>query len=195
MTLYQKVRAVEKLFRELDTAITDFQEKSALRCIPGCGKCCYKPDIEATVLEFLPLAYHYYKAGIADTMYEKLKINNSGICHVFTQGNSQTYKGRCSEYIHRGLVCRLFGFSARKNGEGTNQLYTCRLIKENQQEFFHSTSEKINSDLAVPMVKDYYQRLASIDPTLGVEYHSINETVRIAISLVKGYYTYRIPRS
>ena len=192
MTLYQKVRSVEKLFNELDARISDFQEKSGLHCLAGCGKCCYKPDIEATVLEFLPLAYHYYKSGIADLMYEKLKLKNLGICHVFVQGTCDTNQGRCSEYVHRGLVCRLFGFSARKNKEGINQLYTCRLIKEDQKEIFIHTSEEINSAVDVPMVKDYYQHLAAIDPGLGMEYYLINEAAWRAIGVVKGYYSYRL---
>ncbi|GIV37956.1 MAG: hypothetical protein KatS3mg032_2335 [Cyclobacteriaceae bacterium] len=58
MTLPEKVQAVEQLFAELDEAMMRFRERINLSCPAGCVKCCLKPEIEATVLEFLPLAMH-----------------------------------------------------------------------------------------------------------------------------------------
>ncbi|HLF33585.1 MAG TPA: YkgJ family cysteine cluster protein [Cyclobacteriaceae bacterium] len=192
MTLYQKVRSVERLFKELDSQVATFQAKSGLHCIPGCGKCCFKPDIEATILELLPLAYHFYKAGIIDEVYEKLKENNSGICHIFVAVSPSTGKGYCSEYPKRPLVCRLFGFSARKNRYGVNELYTCRLIKKDQRKLFEEASDEINGVTSVPMVAEYSHRLASIDPTLGREYYPMNDAAKRAIEIVISYYAYRV---
>ena len=61
MTLPEKVKAVERVFEELDTEIALFQSTTSLHCNWGCGKCCFKPDIEATILEFLPFALYLYQ--------------------------------------------------------------------------------------------------------------------------------------
>ena len=60
MLLSQKVQAIEEVISLLDQEMSKFRGWSGLSCKIGCGKCCDKPDIEATVLEFLPFAYHIY---------------------------------------------------------------------------------------------------------------------------------------
>jgi hypothetical protein len=57
MSLEEKVNLVKAVFEKLDKEIAAFQSWSGLHCKFGCGKCCTKPDIEATILEFLPFIY------------------------------------------------------------------------------------------------------------------------------------------
>src|SRR5215204_1577058 len=111
MTLSDKVAAVETVFNQLDTAIASFQSSTGMHCKFGCGKCCFKADIEATSLEFLPFALHLYKEGKAEEWYEKLVASDIQICHILNP--TQAGAGLCTEYKHRGLICRLFGYSAR----------------------------------------------------------------------------------
>ena len=54
------------VYRELDHEIKSFQQWSGLGCPAGCGKCCYKSDLEATTLEFIPFAYEIYLRGEAE---------------------------------------------------------------------------------------------------------------------------------
>ena len=75
MDLEQLVKATEHLFNQLDLEIATFQEQSTLHCKFGCGKCCFKPDIEATILEFLPFAQHLYNDGKANEWYENLSLD------------------------------------------------------------------------------------------------------------------------
>jgi Fe-S-cluster containining protein len=191
MSIYRKVKSIEKLFRDLDKSISDFQQKSGLKCIAGCGHCCLKPDIQATVLEFLPLAYFYYKSGIAEAMAEQLKERGTGICHVFSPVLPGSMKGSCSNYLYRGLICRLFGFSARRNKHGLPELYTCRLIKDDQPEKFQAAEKAIKEKMPVPVVSDYYTRLRSIDPVLGNEFYPINQAASKSLAIVLNYYAYR----
>jgi uncharacterized protein len=88
MSMEEKISAIESVFRKLDDEIALFQSSSTLHCKMGCGKCCFKPDIEATILEFLPFAYHLYKNGLADEWYEKLKNNDSSICLILNPTQS-----------------------------------------------------------------------------------------------------------
>ena len=77
--LLEKVRAVEQVFENLDREISTFQSWSGLHCAWGCGKCCFKPDIEATILEFLPFAHYLYTQNLAFEWLEKIKTSDSAI--------------------------------------------------------------------------------------------------------------------
>ncbi len=70
--LEEKVKSVEAVFEKLDAQIAKFQLWSSLHCEFGCGKCCFKPDIEATMLEFLPFALHLFKSNQAEEWLAKL---------------------------------------------------------------------------------------------------------------------------
>src|SRR5262245_21508104 len=128
MSLEEKVAGVEAVFAKLDAEIAGFQARSTLHCKHGCGKCCFKPDIEATALEFLPFAYHLYKDGSAETWHERLLKLDSEICVILNP--TQPGAGLCSDYKYRGLICRLFGYSARTNKYNRRELVTCQVIKE-----------------------------------------------------------------
>ena len=82
MEMEEKVSAIEQVFKNLDTEILRLQTASTLHCKSGCGKCCFKADIEATILEFLPFAHHLYQLGEAEEWYEKLKVSDSSICLI-----------------------------------------------------------------------------------------------------------------
>lgn len=186
----EKVRAVEQVFDKLDGEIAAFQSRSGLHCAWGCGKCCFKPDIEATILEFLPFALHLYAQRQAEEWLEKLKEDNGSLCLILnpTQGGA----GLCSEYKHRGLICRLFGYSARINKYGTKELLTCQIIKTDQRENYDAAGAKIATGVEpVPVMSHYYMQLLAIDEHLGREFFPINEAIRRAIDVILHYYAYR----
>src|SRR5258708_39519055 len=111
VSLPEKGKAVEDVLQKLDDEIASFQSWSTLHCKFGCGKCCFKADIEATPLEFLPFAYALYKQNRAHDWLNELKTLDSPVCHILNP--TQAGAGLCTEYPHRGLICRLFGYSAR----------------------------------------------------------------------------------
>ena len=189
MSIEEKVSKVEQVFHHLDQAIAKFQSGSTLHCKFGCGKCCFKPDIEATILEFLPFAFHLYQQGQAEAWYERLKINTSPVCLILnpTQGGT----GLCSEYPHRGLICRLFGYSARTNKYGRHELVTCQIIKSEQTSAYENTEQKIEEGEEVPVMSDYYMRLHGIDAELTREFYPINQAIQKAVETVLHYYAYR----
>jgi len=189
MDLLEKVAAVEKVFRELDAEIAQFQSASTLHCGWGCGKCCFKPDIEATVLEFLPFALHLYGQDRALDWLSKLDETDSSVCLILNP--TQAGAGLCSEYPHRGLICRLFGYSARTNKYGANELVTCQIIKTEQAEAFRSAEEKIAEGMPVPVMNEFYMQLHAIDAELAIVHYPINEAIRKAIETVLHYYAYR----
>lgn len=179
---------VWSLHTELDEEISSFQSASGLHCLSGCGKCCLKPDIEATPLEFLPLALALYREGVAPDWLKNIEAGGS-VCKVYDEG--QLGQGKCTRYQDRGMICRLFGYSARKNKHGQKELITCQIIKEDQLEAFLLTSDRINSDVSVPGASDFYARLRGIDPGLGGTQLPINKAIAQAIDAVLNYYFYK----
>jgi Fe-S-cluster containining protein len=188
-TLTGKVRAVNRVFMRLEREINRVQEESGLRCLSGCGECCKKPDIEATALEFLPLALEWYDRGIAMERYEALKDKEESICHVFTP-HVNHFGGLCNEYPNRGLICRLFGYSARIDKEGKKELVTCKLLKEQRTQEVAEVVKRISEGRRLPVMSEYCTRLNSIDPELSRPY-PINEAMKKAVEIVLQYYAYR----
>jgi Fe-S-cluster containining protein len=192
MAIELKVRLVEELFDRLDNEITNFKSETKLNCLSGCGKCCSKPDIDASPLEFLPWALHLFLNGKAEETL--LELNNSSIstCHIYRPlALLEEYNGSCSNYKYRGLICRLFGYAANRDKYGELRLATCKIIKDNQLENFNNTEEAISKGLYVPIFTDYYMQLAQIDYRMGVTLLPINQALKMAIEEVLQYYAYR----
>jgi len=189
MTMEEKVQAVENVFARLDGEISSFQSQSGLHCKWGCGKCCFKADIEATILEFLPFAYHLYHQNQAFEWLEKLEQASSPLCMILNP--TQSGAGLCSQYSHRGLICRLFGYSARTNKYGTKELITCAIIKDEQSENYLKAEEGIKNGVDIPVMSNYYLQLHAIDFELTREFFPINEAIKRAIESILHHYAYR----
>lgn len=187
--LEEKVVKVQEVFRKLDAEISNFQSWSTLHCDYGCGKCCFKPDIEATALEFLPFALHLFKINRAEEWLNKLTSSDANICMILHP--HQSGAGLCSEYTYRGLICRLFGYSARTNKYGERELVTCQIIKNGQPEKFTEAKKKIEAGENVPVMNEHYMQLASIDFEMARTFYPINQAIRKAIEAVLHYYAYR----
>ncbi len=188
----RRVKSVNRLFHQLDQEIAGFQSETGLHCISGCGRCCTKPDIDATPLEFLPYAFHLFLTDQTTTVLQKLEDRPNDICVIYkpltVNNNTQ---GSCGDYVHRGLICRLFGYGASRDKLGELRLATCKLIKEGQAENYEKAIANIKLGQYVPIFSDYYQRLAQIDFRLGHTILPITEAIKIAIEEVLHHYAYR----
>ena len=189
MSLEEKAAEVSSLFNRLDAEIAAFQGWSGLHCQWGCGKCCFKPDIEATILEFIPFALHLKHEKKAEEWLERLQESDASVCLILntTQGGA----GMCLQYPHRGLICRLFGYSARTNKYGQKEIITCQIIKTEQETSFRNAQQALNSGQTIPGMSDYYMQLRGIDFELTREVFPINLAIRKAIETVLQYYAYR----
>lgn len=185
-TLPQKVQQVKKVYARLDAHIESLQEDSGLRCVSGCGQCCKKPDIEASPVEFLPLALDWFDEDVHWEKYEALKNSQDATCFVF-RPHVTSFGGLCNAYPNRGLICRLFGYSARLNKEGKKELVTCKILKDEMpKEIARASSAKKK----LPVMVHYQTRMAAIDIQLNDRMH-INQAMQKAIETVAAYYAYR----
>lgn len=192
MSIESKVRRIEHLFDRLDCEISQFQSQTNLHCIADCGRCCTKPDIEASPLEFLPWAFYLFLNGLGQKTLMELKEYSSSTCYLYQPLSLlDSHIGSCGNYKYRGLICRLFGYAASRDKYGKLRLATCKIIKEGQSEGFKSAEEAIDKGLSVPIFSDYYMNLNQIDFRLGNAILPINEALKLAIEEVLHYYNYR----
>lgn len=192
MSIELKVLRVEELFNRLEKEITAFKSETSLHCLTGCGKCCSKPDIDASPLEFLPWAFHLFLNGKAEEVLLELQHSSNSTCHIYRPlALLEEFNGSCSNYRYRGLICRLFGYAASRDKYGKLRLATCKIIKEDQVKNFNNTEEAISKGLYVPIFTDYYMQLAQIDYRLATTMLPINDALKRAIEEVLQYYAYR----
>lgn len=191
MNLREKSLEVRKVFEDLDVEIKAFMQASQLSCIAGCGACCANPNVHASVLEFLPLAFDLYEKEKADKALELLgEVGEDANCIIYKSFSVDAKSGFCSDYANRGMICRLFGSAARRNKEGKKELITCKIIKEQKSEAYHQTAAAIKEGAAVPSSGDFYSQLYNIDFQLTKEQFPINIAIRKAIETVLTYMFY-----
>lgn len=192
MSLENRVKLVEELYHQLDLEISKFQTHTKLSCIAGCGKCCSTPQIDASPLEFLPWAFHVFLNGEAEQKLVLLNDKTTSNCHLYKPFSIAEFtKGQCSDYKHRGLICRLFGYGATTDKYGQLRIVSCNIIKEQQKENFDKSTEAINNGLSIPIFTEYYMQLSQIDFKLGNVFVPINKALKLALEEVLQYYAYR----
>jgi Fe-S-cluster containining protein len=185
--MLNKIRKVEKIFKQLDKETAKFGKESGLRCLTNCNLCCMKKGLEANVLEFLPLANYLVKNNLHEAALDLLETNPEH-CINLSKSQEKGITAGCSEYDHRGLICRLFGFSAVRDKNSRLSMYTCSHIKKEFEKEYKSVSEKINQSMPIPVVSDFYFQFYYIDSQMANDYNPINISIRKAIEKVAYYY-------
>ncbi|MGC8927542.1 MAG: YkgJ family cysteine cluster protein [Myxococcota bacterium] len=177
MDYFRICNDVIEIFNEVEREIRHFKNSTAIECVEFCGgECCNKEDIFATILEFIPLAFHLHNINKAEEKYYLLKSKGDKICILYDKENS----GRCEYYEYRGLVCRLFGFASIRLKDNSPSMVTCRFIKSRY-------IRQIESQLNPIVMADYQRRLMAIDIELGCRFYPINEAIQKAIEKIGLY--------
>lgn len=194
--LEDKVIQVEAFYAALDEDLVQFHSEAKYGCLSGCSKCCHSPNIEATILELLPLAFALYKENTAEKTYDKLLNNNAdSLCALYEPILTGLRKGACSAYPYRALVCRLFGSSFTRDKIGRPVLLTCKDIKAEHADAHEEITLKAQAGLPVPLANNYYTQLTDIDYHLTLKQYPINEAMRLAIEMVLNHFHYSEPES
>lgn len=192
--LEEKVSQVEAFYAKLDVDLAFFQKQAKYSCLRGCSKCCHSPNIEASILEMLPLAFFLFKENLANTFYDKLLSNTSdSLCVLYEPILTASRKGACSEYPYRALVCRLFGFSFTRDKIGEPLILACKDIKAEHHEAIEQIGKHAKQGLKVPMANNYHTQLSDIDYNLSMNQYPINEATRLAIEMTMNHFHYSEP--
>jgi uncharacterized protein len=190
MALNKIVLAVDQVFRELDEHIERVASKTGMRCRYLCNECCRKTDIEASPIEFIPLAASLYESGKVDEFLTRLdKSDETGYCVLLSSEAWKEGNWACQQYDKRGLICRLFGYGYRLNREGIPELVTCKTLKEDCPEAVAKARlEGTEFPEEVPLFRNYSMQLYGIDPDLATKQFPINKAIRMAIEKLYFHY-------
>lgn len=183
MYLIKKINALNSIFREADKHVINFQYHANISCISGCNLCCIKPDIDATIIEFLPGAYNLLLSQEYENILDKINSKTDTMCVFHNPLSTTAY---CSHYQNRGLVCRLFGYSAKTTKTGDKSLVTCKLVKQLIE--VNGINDKLGY---APEMSNYYLKLYGIDPKLAVQYLPINQAIKNALEIVLFHFHYK----
>lgn len=186
MPIYKTVKAVERLYRELDAEQAKIRKIAPMSCPSGCVKCCLGKNVSAAPLEFLPYAYAQYKAGTLEDLYWKYKESTREGC-LLLDYDELTQNGKCGAYQNRGLVCRLFGASAKTDKNGNKAYIGCSILKE---ELAKTPEKQAMIEAKVPTASEYYTHLRGIDVDYGSMLLPVNLAIIKALEIVY-YHTRR----
>jgi len=187
---------VEKVFMELDEHLLLMTNKSGMKCLHLCNSCCRNTNIEASPIEFIPLASWLYKSGKVDEFLASLdQSDETGYCVLFSPDAWKEGYWGCQNYEKRGLICRLFGFGYRLNRDGVPQLVTCKQMKEKCPEAVAKANlAGIETPEEVPLFRNYSMQLFSIEPDLAIHRYPINTAIRLAIEKLYFHYVPGVER-
>jgi uncharacterized protein len=183
MTTDSIITSVKEVYRALDEHLGLIALKTGLKCPKNCSACCYKRDIDASPIEYYPLAEWLYQSGQVDEYLEKLEENKEkGYCVLYSPEAGTRGEGSCRQYDYRGLTCRLFGFGYRLNKENIPDLVTCKIMKTNLPlAILEANRLGIKNSDEMPIFSNYFMQLYSIDPDLAIKRLPINKAIRMAI--------------
>jgi Fe-S-cluster containining protein len=178
--------AARALYRRLDRRIASFRRASCLACPAGCGECCLSPEVEATVLEMLPLALHLRRRGLLESTLERLgRAEPPRRCLFYSPAPLGSFGGHCSVYSWRPLLCRLFGYAAVAGPEGRPQLAICGVMRAAIPDRTQAAAEAVRSGaLTAPLMRDGSLAAYRIDPALGSIPLPINAALKQALERV-----------
>jgi Fe-S-cluster containining protein len=171
---------ITEKFDEITNVFSEFQNKSTLSCPPGCGKCCFTPDISCSPYELLPLALHLIDTNRAENILEKAIEKQGQRCLFMNIQDEAAGKGRCTEYAHRPFVCRAFGVSARHGKNGQVDYSICGPLKENYSDRLPLQFKEDE----IAFIDVWKKQLEAIDPVLSDKQLPINEALVVILEKV-----------
>ncbi|HBM14791.1 MAG TPA: hypothetical protein DD381_00345 [Lentisphaeria bacterium] len=178
----KKITEILKIYREIRKASEVFEKENHVFCPEGCGFCCNSTEVDGTILGALPLAHFLLKISdnkTINSILEKLNdLDERSPCFFFRKDSDIDWKGRCSVYKYRLLVCRLFGFYRRKDKHGKYITGTCRILKNN----YHSFDSK---NCIAPGIADFSTRFTSIGSDSETKLIPINLAIKNAIEYLQ----------
>lgn len=173
---------LQKLYEEMAIVFSTYQKEMNLPCLSGCGRCCMNPDVEASMLEMIPLALKIYDEGKLDEWLKRLENPRQDYCLLF-EAQGHEGQGQCSSYQERPSVCRMFGVAGYFDKHHKATLSICKYIKEQ-----NSNPQNIG---APPMIAEWSSHMVNLHPDLIRNKKPINAAIREALEKIAFYAQYQ----
>lgn len=153
----------------------------------------YRPQ---KVEKLIYLAAYLIPDGKSMMDYGKLDVNSMVFQNVHPKTSSKKIQKVSKMFKNpflRFLISRLPSQIKRVHclDKKVFILTTCKTIKEERANSYHSASEAIARGLHVSGFTDYYMRLNQIDFQMGRKMVPVNRGLKMALEEVLQYYTYR----
>jgi Fe-S-cluster containining protein len=173
---------VLSLYGEIDGHIDAFRAATRLCCPPGCGDCCTSDNVEATVIEMLPVAQEILRRGEIEKWLERVAIfDGNKVCVFYEPDAPAPGNGRCHFYSRRPRVCRLFGFAAVKNKYGKQIIVPCVRQKGTVPLAVERALKAGRAGQPVPGFTDFSFQFIGLEPALGTRLLPINRAIELAL--------------
>jgi Fe-S-cluster containining protein len=174
--LLELEKQVLELYRKADSAVSRYRSAAGLFCPTGCVECCRSKKVEATVLEMVPLAFHLFRTNQAELLIKRMEREEGVECILFRADLLGSLGGGCSQYSHRALVCRLFGFAGNNDRNGVARLALCRVMRESLKR----ENDRFESPY-LPIFQMYGLAITALHPSLGARRLPINQALLQAL--------------
>jgi uncharacterized protein len=177
--LLDLVASVRSVFSQIDQSIFEFQLKTGLRCLSGCGRCCSEGEVYTTILEMLPVAHEILYQGAADSWLTRIDAQgNSRLCVFYRNDITPNDTGHCVVYSDRPAICRLFGFAAVRNGIGEKKISICQVLRQSNPE---AVQRAVQHEQEAPCFPSIGTLIYAQDPASGTRLLPINQALREAL--------------
>jgi len=185
---FNGVKELLKVFDELDRHITMYSSKAGYTCLKNCANCCNRASyhIETSVFEMIPAALYLWQNGYSEEFIMKLNsMDDSQPCVFYTPDFlKKNMEGGCGLYHYRGLICRVFNFSAIHSKDGALLPIICKYLKQSEPDLEKTVLEKIAKGLDVPVSVNYHDQILYLNYPLALEKFGINESLKKALEYV-----------
>lgn len=119
------------------------------------------------------------------TLIEERTAEDEWLCAAFRCSEERPAPlGCCDYYACRPLLCRLFGFAARKDKYGRAEFSPCRVLKDTSPSAVRRALIGVASGLDVPVYQEYHMRVATVDPSLGFRRLPMNTAIKEALEFL-----------
>lgn len=187
LSLYHRIQKIESLQKTIDKEVKQCKTHTGIDCLQHCAQCCGYHDITASPAEFLPFAWHAWRLGLLDQWFDELEKHTDSTC-AFAKFNEGAWG--CSIYPARGLICRLFGFSATTDKNGRPLFAACRVLRQSRPELVQGVVSYLEKGGKIPIIAGYYRQLSAIEPKLTGEMIPINQAIKKAFEIIYFHFSY-----
>jgi Fe-S-cluster containining protein len=174
----EALEALHAVYADVETVTSRFSLQSGVSCPSSCGGICcrnFEPDVmEAEALYLAAWLIESGSEGVARLPGAEGGIADAppdappGRCPFWDEEGG----GVCLVYPARGLICRLFGFSAVRGARGEKSFGLCFAMDRGEEDLPRQWREGKGDFFEIadpPVMADYGSRVAAISPGGGRE--------------------------
>lgn len=187
MNIKEFSQNLSKLYVEMSHSFSALQASTGWHCMSGCGRCCQKPEVDASPFEMIPMALQIYQEGTLDEWLERLENLPDNRCPMFVPG-TQEGQGKCGRYEGRPSVCRMFGVAGYTDKKQEVTLSICKYLRDEYK--IENVPTGLNSE-TTPITAHWSYKMAALDQRLIQDLMPIPQALKVALEKIAFYAEYQ----